>query len=332
MNLEYLKTILKDQPKYRLKQIEEVIYRDGITDWDKATALPLKLREELKNGCPLDIDAEVFESRDGGTVRILMTLVDGSKIESVLMKHRDRFTVCVSSQVGCSLRCDFCATGAMGMKRNLTENEIVEQVLFFSRYIKEHYNIEDRVTNVVFMGMGEPFLNYDAVISAARAINDEKKFNIGARKISISTSGIVDGIEKLASEDLQLNLAISLHAPNNKMRSRLMPINKKHRIEDIFEAVDNYIAKTSRQVMIEYILIKGINDSTENALELADLVRGRLCVVNVIACNPVGTYKPSPTEIIEEFIATLEGAGVKVIQRYRFGTDINAACGQLAGK
>ncbi len=256
---------------------------------------------------------------------------DGSKIESVLMKHEDgRRTVCVSSQVGCSVGCKFCATGQQGFKRNLTSGEIIEQVLFFARLLKK---TKEKVTNVVFMGMGEPFLNYDNVIGAIKILNDKNGFNLGSRHFSISTAGIVEGIEKLSEEKLQVNLAISLHAPNNELRSKLMPINKIYPIEKILAAVDDYIKKTNRKVMFEYLMINGVNDSEEEAEELVKILKKPLYFINLISFNPVGhsDFKPSPGWKIKKFKEVLEKNDIPVTQRYRFGREIKAACGQLAG-
>jgi 23S rRNA (adenine2503-C2)-methyltransferase len=245
------------------------------------------------------------------------------------MKHEDRNTVCVSSQVGCALGCLFCATGKMGFKRNLEVFEIVEQVLFFARYLKK---TKDKVTNVVFMGMGEPFLNYGNVLGAIKILNDKEGFNLGARKFSISTVGITEGIEKLAEEKLQINLAISLHASNNKLRSNLIPANKKYGIEKILKKVNEYIKKTNRKVMFEYLMIKDLNDSNESAKELAFLMEKPLYFVNLISYNPTGDFQPSSKETIQKFKSILEKEGVYVTERYRFGREIKAACGQLAGK
>jgi len=333
MNIEKLKDVLSGQPAYRYKQVQKSIYQDLIENWDHATTLTKELRAKLNANCPLNINGEIIKTGDKKTIKALITLADGKKIETVLMIHKDgRFTVCVSSQVGCALGCTFCATGAMGFKRNLTTNEIIEQVLFFSRYIKKTYTPDDRVTNVVFMGMGEPFLNYDNVMAAVFILNDAEKFNIGARKISISTSGITEGIKKLANEGIQINLAISLHAPNDKLRNKLMPISKKYKIDKLMATMDNYITKTGRQVMIEYLLIDGVNDSVFVADELVKLLKSKLIVVNLIACNPVGDNQPSPESTIKKFKHVLERNGIVVTQRYRFGRDIDAACGQLATK
>jgi len=320
MNLSLIEQKLSSEPKYRIKQVHKLIFQDLIEDWDKASVLPLALREELKKECPLEIKHKMFD--EGDTLKALIELEDGLKIESVLMKHTDnRSTVCVSSQVGCPLACSFCATGTMGLKRNLTAEEIVMQVLLFSRVCK--------VTNIVFMGMGEPFLNYDNVIMAIRMLNSAEYFNIGSRKISVSTSGIIEGIEKFMNEDLQVNLSISLHAPNDELRSRLMPVNKKHHLSDVLAVVDKYILKTNRKVMFEYLMIEGENDSLACAHELALLMKKPLYMVNLIVYNPTGKFKASSASTIKKFKDYLEHEGIFTTQRYEFGRGIKAACGQL---
>jgi len=328
MDLAQFEEILKEEPAYRLKQAKKAIFQNLIEDWSQATNLPLSLRERLNEKCPLLIEGELTISKDQKTAKVLIFLKDGLKIEAVLMRHGGgRNTVCVSSQVGCSLNCKFCATGQMGFKRNLTVFEIIEQVLFFARYLKK---FGERVTNVVFMGMGEPFLNYENVLGTIGVLNDKDGFNIGARKISISTVGIIEGIKKLAKEKLQVNLAISLHAPDDKLRSELMPINKKYPLMKIFEEVDDYIKKTKRKVMFEYLMIKNLNDSDECAKKLAKLMKKPLYLVNLISYNPTGIFEPSPQERIKKFKEILEKEGSLVTERYRFGRDIKAACGQLA--
>lgn len=323
MNLALIEKKLENQPKYRIKQVHKLIFQDLIEDWDKASVLPLALREELKECCPLSIKHKMFD--EGNTLKALIELEDGLKIESVLMKHTDnRSTVCVSSQVGCPLACSFCATGTMGLKRNLTAEEILMQVLLFAQVSK--------ITNIVFMGMGEPFLNYDNVMSAINILNSAEYFNIGARKISVSTSGIVEGIEKFTNEDLQVNLSISLHAPNDELRSKLMPVNKKYSLHKVLEAVDKYILKTKRKVMFEYLMIKGENDSLECAKQLALLMKKPLYMVNLIVYNPTGKFKASDSKTIKKFKEYLEKEGIFTTQRYEFGRGIKAACGQLATK
>jgi len=325
-----VKKILKAQPDYRLRQAKRLVFLDLIDDWRKATTMSLALRDELSKKCDLGIKAKVFISKDKKTVKALIDLSDGFKIESVLMKHKDkRNTVCVSSQVGCALGCVFCATGNMGFKRNLKVHEITNQVLFFARRLKKK---KEKITNIVFMGMGEPFLNYDNVIESIRVLNDKQGFNLGARHFSVSTVGIVDGIKKLSNENLEINLAVSLHAADNALRSKIVPANKIYPLSRILRAIDNYIIKTGRKVMFEYIMIKDVNDKDKHAEQLARIMKKPLYLVNLIAYNPTGTFKPSYSKRIKEFKEILEQKGVKVTQRYSFGHDIKAACGQLAGK
>ncbi|MCK9578295.1 23S rRNA (adenine(2503)-C(2))-methyltransferase RlmN [bacterium] len=332
MDLAELEDILKDEKSFRKKQVMHAIFHELIGDWGEATALSKDIREKLKAKCSLDINAELFESADKNTAKALITLKDGKKIETVLMLHTgNRSTVCISSQVGCPVGCLFCATGKMGFYRNLTVYEILEQLLFFARYLK---NKGDRkITNVVFMGMGEPFLNYDNALSAIKIINDGQCFNIGSRKISVSTSGIIEGIKRFSEEDLQVNLSISLHAPSNALRSQIMPINKQYGIGEILSAVDDYINKTSRKVMYEYVMLKDINDTVECAEGLVKLFKKRpLVMLNLIIYNPTGNFEPSSRETVKQFKELLEKNGLFVTQRYEFGQAINAACGQLASR
>jgi 23S rRNA (adenine2503-C2)-methyltransferase len=398
INFEKIDNILAGEPKFRQKQVEKLVFGDLIENWDKAMTLPAGLREKLNQECPLDIDAEIFVSKDGKTAKILLVLADGLKIESVLMRHDKRNTVCVSSQAGCSLDCVFCATGKAGFKRNLSAGEIVAQVLFWARllalersdggqarWLKKNRQFArvatlprdchapavagarndeeergypaksgfagldsnrgfDRVNNVVFMGMGEPMLNYDNVAAAIKILNSPSGLAIGKRHISISTVGIIEGIAKMAQDLPQVNLAISLHAPNNELRQKLMPVNKKYPIEKILAAVGRYTAQTRRRVMFEYIMIKSVNDSDICARELAGLLSKKLSdgkdkesrhlglyFVNLITYNPTGIFKPSPPERVKKFKEILERAGIQTLQRYRFGQDIKGACGQLAG-
>lgn len=368
MNIIDFEEILQDQPKYRLKQIKQAIFRDLITDWQEAKWLPKELREKLKKAVSLEIKAETIVSKDKDAIKALIKFSDGLKVETVLMRHNNRNTVCLSSQVGCPLGCLFCATGKLGFKRNLTDWEIVSQVLFFARLLKNICHSEarpsqaaeaeestplidrkqrsfvrqrrpqddnDRINNLVLMGMGEPFLNYDNVMSAIRILNDADGLGIGARHISISTVGIIEGIKKLAKENLQANLAISLHAPNNELRSKLIPINEKYSLEKIMTAVADYIQRTNRKVMFEYLMIKDLNDMEKCAKQLADLVKDfkkPLIMINLIKYNLTGDFKPSETEGIKKFKDILIKEGIFTTERYRFGEDIMAACGQLAGE
>lgn len=330
MDLNKLNEILKDELSYRLKQIKRSLFVDLIDDWQQATILSKELREKLSQNLPLSVKGESLTSDDKKTIKSLITLEDGQKIEAVLMKHKDkRNTICLSSQVGCSLKCKFCATGKLGFRRNLTSSEIVAQLLFFARLLNKK---GERVTNAVFMGMGEPFLNYDNVLEAIRIINDKDGFNIGARRISISTAGIIEGIRKLTKEKLQINLAISLNAANNDLRSELMPINKKYPINKVLSAVKDHTKRTRRKVMFEYIMINGINDRERDANALAEIMRNEFYFVNLTSYNPTGIFKPSSGMKIKRFKELLKMKSINVTQRYRFGGNIEAACGQLAGK
>lgn len=333
MNLEKIKIALKDEPAFRLKQCLKTVYSDFIESWDEATTLPKNLRERLSEVIPLSINAKFFESSDKTTVKALLILEDDSKIETVLMRHKSgRNTVCVSCQVGCPMKCDFCATGKLGFTRNLTIDEIINQVLVFERYLKP---LVASVTNVVYMGMGEPMLNFDNVLASIRILNDENSFNIGARKISLSTCGIIEGIKRLSEIPLQIKMAVSLHAPNNEIRSRLMPVNRSYDIEKLMNALKNYVQKTGKKIMIEYILLKGINDSVSCAKDLANLLKknlGNLFMVNLIPYNETGVYKAPLNTAIINFKNVLKDEGVEVSQRFRFGHDIDGACGQLATK
>ncbi|HOY56287.1 MAG TPA: 23S rRNA (adenine(2503)-C(2))-methyltransferase RlmN [bacterium] len=335
MNLKKINEILVAEPSYRLKQIKRAVFVDLITDWLEATNLTLALREKLNTECPLTIAGELIQGQaDNNVQKAILTLADGLKIETVLMRHKTgRQTVCVSSQVGCALACTFCATGQNGFKRNLSADEIVEQVLFFQRVLK---NENSKVNNVVFMGMGEPLLNYEAVLAAIKTINDPLALGIGMRHISVSTVGIVENIKKLATEDLQINLALSLHASNNELRSKIMPINKKFALAEVLKAMDFYAGQTNRRVMLEYIMIKDFNDQLEQARELVGLIRKsfkaenqKLVFVNLIAYNPTGIFEPAADGVIKNFHDYLMQEGIDATIRFRFGGDINAACGQL---
>lgn len=321
--------LLEKESPYRLKQVKKAIFQDLIDDWHKVTNLPKAVRELLTSNCPLKIQAKLLRSKRSQSLKTLITLEDGLKIEAVLMKHKGkRNTICVSSQAGCPLACKFCATGKLGFKRNLTSSEIVNQVLFFARFLKKQ---NQKVTNVVFMGMGEPFLNSDNVFRAINLLNDKDGFNLGKRHFSISTAGIPEGIKKLAGQLPQVNLALSLHAADNQLRSRLMPINRKYPLNQVMQAIDSCIKKTNRRVMLEYIMIAGVNDSYKEAKKLAVLAKRPLCFVNLITYNPTGDFQPAPAKKIHQFKKILEKHQVPYTQRYRFGQEINAACGQLAG-
>ncbi|HQL34821.1 MAG TPA: 23S rRNA (adenine(2503)-C(2))-methyltransferase RlmN [bacterium] len=333
MDLSKLSGILQTEPKFRFRQVYQALYGELISDWAQASVLPLNLRERLNQDCPLDITAEIsVDPGDKSSLKALLTWADGVSVETVLMRHRDgRHTICLSSQAGCPLGCAFCATGQGGFFRNLSADEIVQQFIFWARFLKQE-NKGESINNVVFMGMGEPFLNYEQFIKAVKILNDPEKFNLGSRRMSVSTVGIIEGIKKLSTEKLQVNLAISLHAAVNSLREQLMPIAKKYSITSILKAVDEYIRKTGRRVMFEYIMIKNVNDGEDDALALAQLMKKPLYLVNLIPYNPTGKFQASSPARIKEFKKKLESLGVAVTERHSQGRGISAACGQLAGK
>src|SRR6056297_1252913 len=320
---------LKDEPRLRHKQGKDADFGKMGSEWDEVSNLPRELKEKLKQKAPLEIQGEVQESERSNTAKAVIFLADQERVETVLMKHKDRNTVCVSTQIGCSLGCDFCLTGRSGLVRNLRAEEIVSQVLFFARRLKE---AGEQVTNVVFMGMGEAFLNYAEVMKAVRILNQD--MGLGARKISISTVGIVEGIKKLAGEPEQVNLAVSLHAPDNELRNKLMPVNKKYPLEKLLPAIRGYIEKTNRKVMIEYLMLQGVNDSPNQAREFAELLQKNLpslFMVNLISYNPTERYGSSSASAIGKFKEILQQEyKIDTVQRYKFGRDIKGACGQLA--
>lgn len=345
------------QPAYRARQIYRQIYTNLVAELAEMTDLPLALRERLAAETRMGtLELARLQTADEGMTRkALFRLTDGSVVESVLMVYPDRATVCVSTQAGCAMGCVFCATGRMGLLRNLSPGEIVEQVLWAARELRvksaelrvtegdlvpssEIRNSKlktqnSQLTNVVFMGMGEPFANYDRWWRAVERLHDPKGFNMGARSLTVSTVGLVPGILRLAEEPLPINLAISLHAPHDELRSEMMPINRRYPIAALMEATGTYIAKTNRRVSFEYVLLQGKNDEPEQAAALAALLRGMLCHVNLIPWNPVpGTpLGRSERARVLRFQQALQEAGVACTVRVERGVAIAAACGQLAG-
>lgn len=336
MDLQKLGEFLSErrQPAYRLQQVKEVFYVGLGSSWDSVTSWPKALRDEASEMIPWDTlnPIVIQQSLAGDTTKFLFECKDGSKIESVLMSHDyhdGRETVCVSCQVGCPMGCAFCATGTMGLIRNLTSQEIVEQVVHVGRYLVQKGK---RVTNVVYMGMGEPMHNYDAVMESIRVLNDPKTLAIGVRHISISTCGIVPGIKKLSQEPLRVNLAISLHAATDDVRSAIMPVNRAYPIKKLMAAVNAYVEETNRKVLFEYLMIKGVNDRREDARALAVLMKPKphLYHVNVIKYHDTGVFKHTEEVGRVRFIEWLREDGVLATHRRNFGEDIDAACGQLA--
>ncbi len=329
--IDKLEETIADFPNFRKQQIYRAIFKSAYGAWENATDLPLDLRAELTSKLPLDIDSKMIYSGDERTVKALIRLGDDESIETVLMKSRGRNTVCVSTQVGCALGCGYCASGKLGRARNLSIGEIVGQVLLFSRFLKKD---DEKVTNIVFMGMGEPFLNYDNVISSIRLLNQENTSALGARRFSISTAGILPGIKKLAAErSLEVNLAVSLNSAISEKRDSLMPISKKYPLGRLAVVLRSYFQRTGRKIMIEYVLLKEINMFEEDALALRrflDSVQAAY-VVNLIPLNDTkcGYQVPTNTDV-HVFRTYLEKYKVSYIQRASFGKDIDAACGQLA--
>ncbi len=335
MSLSELSQFLvsQGQQAFRAKQIFKWVYEKKVCDWDLMTDLNKGLRDQLKTTlsiCSIH-QRKTESSEDGETVKFLWELEDGKLVESVLICAPDRRTVCVSSQVGCPARCAFCASGKEGLLRNLTAIEIFEQVYHIDRFLHEK---GERVSHVVFMGMGEPFENYDSVLKAIHLINDPLRLGISQRRITVSTVGVVEGIERFTKEDLSVNLVLSLHAPNQHIRKKIIPYARKYPIEDVLAAMRRFSQASRRDITYEYTLMAGINDAPEHAKELASLLQGQQCSVNLIPYNPVpGLHLKRPEkESIELFRSILASSGVVATWRYTKGKDIAAACGQLALK
>ena len=331
-NLEELKQELINlgEKPFRAEQIFKWIHQENVTSFDDMTNLSIELRNKLKENYTLCIYNIIRkqESKTDGTKKYLFDVLDGNAIESVLMKYHHGYSVCVSTQIGCKMGCKFCASTGIQFIRNLSSGEIVEQILAIER----DENI--RVSNVVFMGIGEPLDNYDNVVNAIRIINNPKGINIGARHISVSTSGLVPKIYKLAEENIQCTLSISLHATTDEKRSAMMPVNNKYNIKELLQACKDYTAKTNRRISFEYALAKGNNDNLEDAKALADLLKGMLCHVNLIPINEIenGTFKQSSIDNIIKFRDYLNSRGIVATIRRELGSDIDAACGQLRRK
>lgn len=330
-NLEELKKELQsiNEKPFRAEQIFRWLYQEKVKSFDEMTNLSLDLREKLKQNytiCNYNI-LKRQESKDG-TIKYLFDVLDGNAIETVLMSYHHGYSICVSSQIGCKMGCKFCASTGINFIRSLTSGEIVEQIIA----VEQDQNI--RISNVVFMGIGEPLDNYDNVVNAIHIINNPKGLNIGARHISVSTSGLVPKIYQLADENIQCTLSISLHATNNEKRSAMMPVNNAYPIEELIQACKDYIAKTNRRISFEYALAKDNNDNLDDAKELVKLLKGMLCHVNLIPINKIenGQYSKSTNENIMKFRDYLNDHGIVATIRRELGSDIDAACGQLRRK
>lgn len=333
-NTAQLNQFLSDNniPKFRSKQISNWLYKKLVTSFDQMTNLDQKTIARLKANYYIPtMEIVKLQKASDGTEKALLKLSDKHLIETVVMKYKHGYSVCVTTQIGCAVGCSFCASGLLGFTRNLEAGEIIAQVIFWQRKLA---SINSRVSNVVVMGIGEPFNNYQNTLSFINVINDKEGLGIGARHITVSTSGIVPKIYELAKYPKQVNLAISLHAANDKTRSEIMKINDAYPINQLMAAVDEYIAVTNRRVSFEYIMLKGINDSTADAKQLAALVFGKNCHINLIPYNSVeeNSYQGTDEQTVSNFVRVLETNNIQVSVRRSNGEDIDGACGQLRHK
>ncbi len=326
--LQELMASLKE-PKFRAGQIFKWL-QSGVSDFDEMTDIPSKLRVTLQEGYYI-VTAKVkkrLESSIDDTVKYLYEMYDGELVESVVMKYNHGYSICISTQVGCRMGCSFCASGLQGLKRSLSASEMLAQITTAER------DLNIRISNVVLMGMGEPMDNLQNVIRFLRLVSHEKGLNIGLRHISVSTSGVVTGIYRLAEENFPITLSVSLHAPNDKIRDSMMQVNKKWNVATLIKACKDYVKVTGRRISFEYAVVSGVNDSDENAKELAKLLKGMLCHVNIIPVNPVkeNSYIKPDRRKIEHFCKLLNDLGINTTIRRTLGQDIAASCGQLRGK
>ena len=315
----------KNEGKFKATQVFEWLYKKRVTSFDDMKNVSKKTINDLKNDFTLEPLEIITKKNDTDVSKYLFRLHDDNKIEAVLMNHDYGNSLCISTQVGCNMGCHFCESGRLKKVRNLESSEMVRQILA----VEKDLNI--RISHIVLMGIGEPFDNYDNVISFVDIVNTPKGIDIGSRHITISTSGIVPKIEQFADYDKQVNLAISLHAPNNEIRNSIMEINKAYPLEKLIPAVKEYIEKTNRRITFEYIMLHGVNDSVDNAIELSKLLKGINCYVNLIPYNETShiEYKKSTKEDIMKFYDTLKKNGINVTIRREFGSKVSAACGQL---
>lgn len=322
------------EKKFRADQIWEWLYRKRVQSFEEMTNLSKDLIAKLNDQFVVNpLTQRIVQESADGTVKYLFELPDGMLIETVLMRQHYGLSVCVTTQVGCNIGCTFCASGLIKKQRDLNNGEIVAQIMLVQKYFDERGQ-DERVSHIVVMGIGEPFDNYNNVLNFVRTINDDKGMAIGARHITVSTSGLAHKIRDFANEGVQVNLAVSLHAPNNELRSSIMKINRAFPIEKLFAAIEYYIETTNRRVTFEYIMLNEVNDGVEQALELAELLKNikKLSYVNLIPYNPVSEhdqYSRSPKERVLTFYDTLKKKGVNCVVRQEHGTDIDAACGQL---
>ena len=321
------------EPDYRANQIWKGLYHQFWNSPEQFTNLPSSLRNLLAEKLQFQvlIPAKVVKSSDGRTVKTLFRLIDGKAIEAVLMRYEKRNTLCISTQAGCAMGCVFCATGQMGFQRHLSSGEIVAQVMYYACQLHEQ---GEAATNVVVMGMGEPFHNYDNTMAAIDRLNDPAGYNFGARRFTISTVGLIPAIQRFAAEKRQINLAISLHAADDALRSSMLPVNKRYPIDALLAACREYVSATGRRITFEWALVNGVNDTPAQAYLLAGKLKGLLCHVNAIPLNPTKGYSGEATthERAENFKEILIRHGIPCTIRLRRGIDIQAGCGQLANR
>jgi 23S rRNA (adenine2503-C2)-methyltransferase len=322
-----------DQPAFRARQVWAGLYKNFWQSAAEFTNLPKELREKLAANFAFDslTPSLKLDSTDGKTRKTLFRLQDGRQVEAVLMRYDRRKTLCISTQVGCAMGCTFCATGQMGFTRHLSSGEIIAQVMYYANLLQQEHEL---VTNIVLMGMGEPFHNYNNTMAAIDRLNDPDGYNFGARRFTISTSGLAPAIRQFASEKRQVNLAVSLHASENELRTSMMPVNKKYDIAELMQACREYVEATGRRITFEWALINGVNDTPEEARKLAVLLKGLLCHVNAIPLNPTTGYEGKATTRAraDAFKLILEQSGIPCTIRIRRGIDIQAGCGQLASR
>lgn len=329
--------ITNKQKKFRAKQIWNWLYKQRVTSFDDMLNVNKECLQLLSENYTMkSMDEEIRQESKDGTIKFLFKLADGNLIETVLMKFSYGYSVCVTTQVGCNIGCSFCASGLLTKNRDLSAGEIVEQIVNVQRHLDTREK-EERVSHIVVMGIGEPFDNYDNTMNFLNIINDQNGLSIGARHITVSTSGLVKRIYDFADEKLQVNLAVSLHAPNNELRTKIMKINKAFPLEKLMPAIDYYLEKTNRRITFEYILLKDVNDHKKEALELVELLKNKrhLSYVNLIPYNPVdehNQYSRSEKKAILDFYKILLDNGIQCGVRVEQGTDIDAACGQLRSK
>jgi 23S rRNA (adenine2503-C2)-methyltransferase len=323
--------------KFRASQVWDWLYKKRVTDFSEMVDVNHECLQLLADHFVIQtLNEHLKQESSDGTLKFLFKLDDGNLIETVLMRHKFGLSVCVTTQVGCNIGCSFCASGLLAKSRDLSSSEIVEQVMKVQHHLDKAKQ-EDRVSHIVVMGIGEPFDNFNHMVDFIRVMKDQKGLDIAARHITVSTSGLSDKIYEFADSDLKVNLAVSLHAPNNDLRTRIMKINRAIPIEKLMQAIDYYLEKTNRRITLEYILLKDVNDQKEHALQLADLIgdRRHLANVNLIPYNPVdehSQYQRSDRESVSAFYDTLKKQGISCSVRLEHGTDIDAACGQLRSK